>query len=80
MSKTHSMNFINLPDKRENTCFTVIFMEEKVAQFQKVTVLVPSDKKVKHLYEFLQGVKGNPFRSYFLTNKIKEKPQFTYDK
>ena len=71
---------MNLPDKRESCYFTVIFMEESAAQFNKITTLVPSDKKIKHLADFLKTVKVNPFRNFFLTNKIKEKPQFTLDK
>ena len=42
--------------------------------------MVPSDKKVKHLNEFLLNAKNIPFRSFVLTNNIKEKPQFTEDK
>lgn len=80
MTKIYSTNFLNLPDRNDNTNFTIIFMEEKATQFQKVSLLIPSYKRVKHLYEFLLGAKANPFRSFFLTNKIKEKPQFTDDK
>jgi hypothetical protein len=37
-------------------------------------------KKIKHLYDFLRDYKANPFREFFLTNKIKEKPQFSDEK
>lgn len=71
------MSFLNLPNKQENVKYSIIFLEENALHFNKINIVVPSDKKVRHLIEFLSKVKPNPFRSYFLTNKIKEKPQFT---
>lgn len=43
------MNFLNLPNSKENAYFTIIFMEENSQNFNKVTTFVPADKKVKHL-------------------------------
>ena len=73
-------NFMNLPNKKEKANYTIIFLEENTLLFNKITVMVPTDKKVRHLIDFLTKVKTNPFRSFFLTNKIKEKPQFTLEK
>ena len=42
--------------------------------------MIPADKKFKHLIEFLTRHPQNPFPHFFLTNKIKEKPQFTEEK
>lgn len=55
-------------------------MSSDAQSFTKITIMVPSDKKVKHLNEFLQNARNIPFKTFFLTNKIKEKPQFTDDK
>lgn len=43
------MNFLNLPNSKENAYFTIIFMEENSQNFNKITTFVPADKKVKHL-------------------------------
>lgn len=37
-------------------------------------------KQVKDIYKYLTEYKNNPFKSFFITNKIKEKPQFNDDK
>jgi hypothetical protein len=55
-------------------------MEEKASQFNKVNLLIPSHKKLKDLMQFLSIQTSNPFCNFFLTNKLKEKPQFTLEK
>lgn len=60
--------------------FSIIFLQADANQFNKLKLHVPQNKTVRHLYEYLRSYKGNPFKSFFLTNKIKEKPQFSEDK
>ena len=49
-------------------------------QFDSLSLFVPAHAKVKDLIFFLQINQCTPWNHFFLTNKLKEKPQFTLEK
>jgi hypothetical protein len=67
-------------ERRQNEYFVVIFLKEESGMFPKIKINIPTYKKVKHIYQFLEKAKTNPFKSFFITNKLKERPQFNLEK
>jgi hypothetical protein len=45
-----------------------------------VRLNIPLYKKMKNIYQYLEREKCNPFKSFFLTNKLKERAQFSEER
>ena len=64
----------------DQMAFTVLFLQDDRDDFFTLPLSVPQDKKVRDLHAFLAEHPHNPFPAFFLTNRVKEKPQFGMDK